>query len=884
MLRIIQNVSAAGAKSYYSTADYYTEGQELAGQWRGKGAARLGLVGEVDRASWEALCDNRDPQTGVPLTLRTKDNRTIGYDFNFHVPKSVSVLYGLTKDERILEAFREAVGETMRDMESEMQTRVRKGGRQEDRTVGNMAWGEFIHFTSRPVDGVPDPHLHAHCFVFNTVWDDKEQAWKAGQFRNLKRDAPYFQAVFHSRLAGRLADTGYGIERKAKGWEIAGVRENVLDKFSRRTELIERMAEEEGITDAAEKDKLGAKTRERKAKNLTAAELLAEWRSRLTGDEWSALSGVREEARPIERIRDERSAEEGMRYAIGHCFVRKSVVPERELLAEAINHSVGQATPEEVNRQLSPCGVITGTLRGRRMAFTREILGEEEFISGFAREGRGTLRATGVPNGLQRGELNDGQWNLVLGLLRSRDRINLVDAGAGVGKTTAIKTFDRGMRLAGENVTYLGTTTGAVEELRKEGLKADTLAAFLLSEKMQEAAKGGRVVVDEVSMLGHEDAFRLFSVAQSKNLRIDLVGDSMQHGSVPRGNLMIMLQKQGGLKPFRLEEIMRQKDNPDYLAAVKLLAKGKTLLGFDKLDAKGWIREVPAAERYKLLASGYVAAVEAGQTAIVVSPTHVEKNRITREIRATLKHDNRISTDERVFLALENANLTEAQRTDAVNYVPGDVLQFHQNAKRGYKKGQRIEVSGAEPLPLDLAERFQVYHSGTITLAPGDVVRITQNGFTADGEHALKNGDLRRIRGFDANGNIVLSNGWTIARDFGHLDYGYVVTSHASQGKTVDRVFIGQSADSFPASSREQFYVSCSRGRHGVMVFTDDKEALREAVSHSDERISAMDLFSADRWASARTLHRRHEQDLELVLAAKAARDAQSREGLTYER
>jgi len=40
------------------------------------------------------------------LTQRQKDNRRIGYDFNFHVPKSVSVLYATTKDDRILDAFR----------------------------------------------------------------------------------------------------------------------------------------------------------------------------------------------------------------------------------------------------------------------------------------------------------------------------------------------------------------------------------------------------------------------------------------------------------------------------------------------------------------------------------------------------------------------------------------------------------------------------------------------------------------------------------------------------------------------------------------------------------------------------------------------------------
>ena len=71
-----------------------------------------------------------------------------------------------------------------------------------------MVWAEFIHPTSAPVDGIPDPQLHLHAFVFNTTWDGEESRWKAGQFRELKRDAPYFQAAFRVRLANRLQDLG----------------------------------------------------------------------------------------------------------------------------------------------------------------------------------------------------------------------------------------------------------------------------------------------------------------------------------------------------------------------------------------------------------------------------------------------------------------------------------------------------------------------------------------------------------------------------------------------------------------------------------------------------------------------------------------------------
>src|SRR5580698_2144364 len=172
MIRITQQNSASGAKRYYATADYYSEGQEIVGAWGGKGASRLRLQGTVDKFSFERLCDNLDPRTGKQLTVRTRSQRTVGYDFTFSVPKSVSLLYAMSGDEKILGAFRASVNETMREMESEMKTRVRRKGADIDRTTGNMVWAEFIHTTSRPVEGIPDPpdpQLHAHVFVFNTT-------------------------------------------------------------------------------------------------------------------------------------------------------------------------------------------------------------------------------------------------------------------------------------------------------------------------------------------------------------------------------------------------------------------------------------------------------------------------------------------------------------------------------------------------------------------------------------------------------------------------------------------------------------------------------------------------------------------------------------------
>jgi ATP-dependent exoDNAse (exonuclease V) alpha subunit len=202
------------------------------------------------------------------------------------------------------------------------------------------------------------------------------------------------------------------------------------------------------------------------------------------------------------------------------------------------------------------------------------------------------------------------------------------------------------------------------------------------------------------------------------------------------------------------------------------------------------------------------------------------------------------------------------------------VLQFHQNAK-GFKRGDKLVVDGEGSLPLDQASRFQAFRSRTLTLAAGDVVRVTHNGFTADRKHRLSNGSLYRVSRFDERGNIVLGNGWTVSKEFGHLAYGYVVTSHASQGKSVDEVFVGQSSLSFPASSREQWYVSVSRAKKRVNIYTDDKEALREAIGQTDERVSATELINGKAKRQAVRLAQR-DQD------ATVERQPQNREGVSH--
>ena len=396
MLRVNVSASANQAKSYYaqglSRQDYYARdhGQEIIGRWHGEAAALLGLHGEVDRAGFFALAENRHPLTGETLTARQKTNRRVGYDFTYSAPKSVALLYAWTGDRRILHAFEAAVDATMREMETEMKTRVRRGGNSADRITGNMVWADFTHLTTRPVDGVPDPDLHAHCFAFNVTWDAEEERWKAGQFGDHKRDAAYYEAAFHARLAARMKMLGYGIERQGKWWDVAGVPRELIEKFSRRSAGINAKAAEAGITDAGAKSELGARTRERKALDLSMSELKSAWWNRLTPEERVLLEKLADGGGP--QGGPGITPQAALAYAIDDVYARASVASEKQLYEKALRRGFGHVLPETLPAaaEADP-RLIRSEAQGRKLVTTRDMLKSEQTIIERVKRGRGTL-------------------------------------------------------------------------------------------------------------------------------------------------------------------------------------------------------------------------------------------------------------------------------------------------------------------------------------------------------------------------------------------------------------------------------------------------------------------------------------------------------------
>jgi ATP-dependent exoDNAse (exonuclease V) alpha subunit len=511
-------------------------------------------------------------------------------------------------------------------------------------------------------------------------------------------------------------------------------------------------------------------------------------------------------------------------------------------MRQALRYGVGDVSVEQIRRQLLRDEFIKEDVDGHRWFTTKQVLAEETCLIDFVESGRGKFKALySEAYQFQNQTLSEEQRNAVLHVIRSTDRVTAIRGGAGTGKTTMMKEAVVAIESVGQKVfTFAPSAEASRGVLRSEAgfANAETVEALLQCSKLQDEIRGHVIWIDEAGLLSARTLARLSGLAERENCRLILSGDTAQHRAVERGDALRILEKHAKLQAAELKEIWRQKAE-SHRAIIADLRVGNLERAFKKLNEFGMLRELAGEDRHEALANDYVAAVNEGKSALVISPTHGEGERVTARIRNNLKEAGRLRGDERNFVQLKNLQWSEAQRSDMRNYRADLVVQFHQNVP-GFGRGERVTVTGQHEhdrvlvkrqngdsafLPLDQTDRFHVYESRQIALAAGDTIRITQNGFTKD-KQRLNNGDLKQIRGFTKNGGIQLANGWVLSKDYGNLTHGYSLTSYGSQSKGVDRVFVAESSESFRAADRQQFYVSVSRFKEALTIYTDDKDEL----------------------------------------------------------
>jgi hypothetical protein len=230
-------------------------------------------------------------------------------------------------------------------------------------------------------------------------------------------------------------------------------------------------------------------------------------------------------------------------------------------------------------------------------------------------------------------------------------------------------------------------------------------------------------------------------------------------------------------------------------------------------------------------------------------------------IHRELQERGQVQPKEHTLKVLESRqDMTGADRAWAAQYSPGDVVRYSRGSQvLGIKPGEYAMVAevnaGQNRLTVEKADGEQVnydprrlkavtvYREADRDFAQGDRIQFT----APSKDLSVANRELGQIEEIRANGQLSIrtDSGRTVEfniKDHPHLDHGYALTSHSSQGQTADRVLVHADTEmSEQLLNTRLAYVAVSRGRYDAQIYTNDKEELAEHLSREHSHSTAID-------------------------------------------
>jgi conjugative relaxase-like TrwC/TraI family protein len=535
MLTISPALSASQAIEYHreefanGRSNYYTEGENVLGEWHGRLAERFSLSGPVKEERFERLARGFHPETGEQLVqhksaheyvnsrgekVRTVEHRA-GFDMCFSAPKSVSLTALVGGDDRVREAHRESVGVALDELERYTQSRI--GGNFPAVSTGEWIVAKFEHDTARPVDGYASPQLHTHCVLFNVTRTEDGQT-RALQPLEIFRSQQYATAIYRSELASRLQRLGFELDQGRYGQpEIRGYTAEYLEASSPRRQQIMSRLDQEGFSGAAAAQIAAHQTRDSK-QPLSREKVLAQHRelAMVHGSQAEQVVAAAELKARVQVSPEQvnRRAESAITYAERRVFERAAVSDERALLADALNHSQGVAQLPDIRVALES-RMREGELielsdpgdQPAREFTTRGMQNDERRNIEIMQGGRDQCPALVEENSCQLAStrhkhLSATQGAAVQMVLTSRDRFIALEGRAGTGKTTSLSAIREAAILDGYYVQGLAPTSRAAHILAEAGMPTETLQMHLTRGGQQETPDKRLYIIDESSLTG----------------------------------------------------------------------------------------------------------------------------------------------------------------------------------------------------------------------------------------------------------------------------------------------------------------------------------------------------------------------------------------------
>lgn len=901
MINVTQIRTVQQAMSYYEADDYYYEGEMAPSRWIGNGAEMLGLAGEVNRSDFRNMLAGLLPsgqQLGVPNGTEVQHN--CGLDITISANKSVSIAVLIGGDEFLRNAHEEAVRETLEYLQEFAIARVRSADNSiERRSTGNFVVAAFDHVTSR----LQDPNLHTHCLLMNVTFDKTSHKWRSLERREIFALQRVADEIYKQSIAARVLEAGYQIEQTRDGWELTGITSECRDLFSRRkTQIDEKLSvwgKERKTASAAVRERAALSTRSTKEKGVDHQELQRGWIKRAK-EAGMRFEPIRENDRCVSHEERQQAATLAVGKAIEDLGERQARFTNIELEQRAIR--AARATSASLadirasirisaqENTLEPR--MVETRKGKQLGWaSADGIRAETALLDLEKQGRNVMDRI-MPESLISGALTDeealsdynwtlGQRSALKGILSCDNRVQGLQGLAGTAKTTtvlrslAVLAEEHGLCVKGMAPTHAAAqqlfaganlTSGAV-----------TLKAHLMAEHYSPNGDGRSSelwIVDEASLVSTKEMVQLLRAANRADARVLLVGDVEQLGSIDAGEAFRQLQNSGMLTHV-LDQIVRQK-NIDARQAVYQSIGGDLKAAMNSIRRSGQIAEIQdKSERMALMASDYLTLTEPERKrTLVIEPTRAGRDELNQLIRDGLRKEGSLKGPELVAENLEKVDMSAELASDFSRYTENDFLVFSKDIKSvGIHKNTffRIDNIDFEKRALTLRDdrgrvvhwlphragssRVEIYRSAPFHLCVGDSVTWTRN----DRAKGLKNGQVLTViasaGGFvkvaEPSGKEHLID--LSRRDGQHLRHSYCVTAHASQGLTADRVIAQLSDKNKDLVNQRSFYVSVSRARDEIRIYTENAAAL---VQH-------LEISSGVKQTALETVHAREVSRLE---------------------
>ena len=828
--------------------------------------AALGLeIGVEDGAVETRRIEAEETSAGVR-------NAVAGYDLTFSVPKSVSVLWGVSDaatQQRIAEAHHGAVADVIEFFEREVAA-TRAGISDSDGAVAQVpvagiAAVAYDHFDSR----AGDPQLHTHVVVSNKVQTVMDGRWRSLDGRPVFSSVTALSAHYNALLADRLSrDVGVEWEVRQRGadrnpqWEIAGVKDELIAEFSSRTREIElkkdeliaeyvarhgRMPSPKTIVELRAQATLAT----RPPKDLRSlSDSTAEWRRRASArlgvdaTAWAATL-VRARGKPPTADDVPAAAIEAIaRDVVTAVAVKRAVWTHWNLMAEASKQTMDRRFASAGDREAVVSMVVDAaqrlsvTLTPPELASSPVRLQREDGKSLFRPRHSAKYSSTAIMEAEARlltrseatsaptvgsyelarvvrhsnGRLSTQQRTALDSITTSGRQVDLLVGPAGAGKTTTMRAL-RATWIAVHgrgSVIGLAPSATAAQALGDDlGVACDNTAKWLHDfDHGRTDLRGGRLVIIDEATLAGTTVLDRIS------------------GIAEAAGAKVLLVGD----PYQIQSV-------EAGGAFALLVDRRT----DAPELTDIHRFVHEWEKHASL------ALRRGEVEVI--STYVRQKRIHEGLTDDML--NRAYEAWRADCRAGKASILVTESSHAVR-----TLNERARAERLLDAGA---VNGREVLLAD---------SNSASIGDHIITRRNERALRTSRGGWVKNGDRWQVIDIRRDGSMLIDrldpryDGETVLPAeyvAEHVDLGYAVTAHRAQGITVDTSHVVVT----PATIRENLYVSMTRGRESNIAYValdqpddthptpqpDDitaRNVLFGVLNHSGSTLSAHQTIEAE--------------------------------------